>query len=146
MFEKFFREEKKQIKPEDQKLEQEMLVDKPVAPVMPRSIERNRPVFTGMEDHTISLKEAGELTRNFRKHAGTGAVKGKYFSRAAVEQILAQEDAAGIRYYYGEGNDGKAQMVIVGVDTFGRDIHDGFIYGNPLPAPRFTQEANPLNS
>lgn len=122
-------------------------VDMPLPPVLPAAVqERIRPVFTGFEDHTITLADAGELTRNYRKHAGQGAVKGKYFSRAAVEQLLAQEDAVGIRYYYGVDNDGRQQMVLVGVDTNGKDMVEGFLYGNPMPMARFNSESNPLNS
>lgn len=122
-------------------------VDAPLAvPVAPRIQERKRPVFTGFEDHTITLEEAGTLTRNYRMASGTGAVKGRYFSRTAIEQLLLQEDTAGIRYYYGEDTEGKPQMVLVGVDPFGQDLTEGFVFGHALPVSRFHEEANPLNS
>lgn len=122
-------------------------VDMPLPPVLPTEVhERVRPVFTGFEDHTITLTEASELTRNYRKQAGQGAVKGKYFSRAAIEQLLEQEDVVGMRYYYGLDNDGRQQMVIVAVDDKGKDLHQGFLFANPLPIPRFNSEPNPLNS
>ena len=124
----------------------EHYVDAPLAPVVPSPVQRIRPVFTGMEDHSISLQEAGSLTQNYRKAAGQGAVKGKYFSRAAIEQLLAQEEAVGVRYYYGVGTDGKQQMVLVGVNGLGQDLDEGFIFGNPLPMSKFQTEANPLNS
>ena len=67
----------------------QLLVDAPVeAPVVPQIQPRKRPVFTGFEDHTITLEEASTLTRNYRMAAGSGAVKGRYFSRAALEQLL----------------------------------------------------------
>ncbi|MBE0642854.1 MAG: hypothetical protein IH600_02120 [Bacteroidetes bacterium] len=122
-------------------------IDAPLAPPAPVALrERTRPVFTGFEDHTITLKEAGSLTRNYRKDAGTGAVKGRYFSRAAIEQLLLQEDVVGIRYYYGKDTDGHPQMVMVAVDPYGQDLTEGFVFGHALPISRFHEEANELNS
>lgn len=122
-------------------------VDAPVpAPVAPQIHTRKRPVFTGFEDHTITLEEASTLTRNYRMAAGSGAVKGRYFSRAALEQLLLQEDTVGVRYYYGEDTQGHLQMVMVGVDATGQDLTEGFVFGNALPVSRFHEEKNSLNS
>lgn len=122
-------------------------VDAPLAPPVAPSVQiRKRPVFTGFEDHTITLEEAGSLTRNYRMAAGNGAVKGRYFSRTAIEQLLLQEDTVGVRYYYGEDAEGKPQMVLVGVDAFGQDLADGFVFGHALPVSRFHEAPNPLNT
>ncbi len=126
-------------------------VDAPTPPPAPAPTDetvrtRSRPVFTGFEDHTISLEEAGELTRNHRKAAGQGAVKGRYFSRAAIEQLLLQEDTVGIRYYYGKDSEDRPQMVMVSVDAYGQDLTEGFVFGNALPISRFHEESNALNS
>ncbi len=145
MFENIFRNRGAEESPVRKDAE-ESYVDAPIAPVLPQRIERSRPVFTGMEDHSISFDEAGSLTRNYRKSAGPGSVKGKYFSRAAIEQLLSQEDVVGIRYYYGISTEGKEEMVLTGVNGFGQDLHEGFIFGNPLPISRFHSEPNPLNS
>lgn len=120
--------------------------DMPLPPIAPVVEPRRRPVFTGLEDHTISLDEAGTLTRNYRMAAGRGAVKGRYFSRVAIEQLLMQEDVVGMRYYYAEDPQGHPQMVIVGVDAQGQDLTEGFVFGNGLPVSRFHEESNQLNS
>lgn len=120
--------------------------DMPIAPVMAPVRERIRPVFTGFEDHTITVEEAGTLTRNYRMAAGRGAVKGRYFSRTSIEQILMQEEVVGVRYYYAEDNQGRPQMVMVGVDGNGQDMTEGFVIGNGLPVSRFHEHPNPLNS
>lgn len=120
--------------------------DMPVAPVMPPMRERRRPVFTGFEDHTITVEEAGTLTRNYRMAAGRGAVKGRYFSRSGIEQLLMQEDVVGIRYYYAKDSEGRQQMVLVGVDANGKDMTEGFVISNGLPVSRFHEHTNPLNS
>lgn len=120
--------------------------DMPIAPVAPVKHERSRPVFTGMEDHNISLDEAGTLTRNYRMAAGRGAVKGRYFSRVSLEQLLMQDGVVGVRYYYAEDQSGHPQMVLVGVDAQGKDLTEGFVISNGLPVSRFHEQANPLNS
>ncbi|MCZ7557312.1 MAG: hypothetical protein M5R41_13005 [Bacteroidia bacterium] len=52
-----------------------LYVDAPVAPAQPEVRERTRPVYTGLEDHSISIEEASALTRNYRMQAGAGAIK-----------------------------------------------------------------------
>ncbi len=121
-------------------------VDVPVAPAQPEVRERTRPVFTGLEDHTIALDEAADLTRNYRKNAGKGAIKGGFFGRAALEQVLSQEGVVGIRYYYAQENNGRPVMVLVGVDEHGTDLVEGFLCERSLPCPPFCTPWNPLNS
>ena len=120
--------------------------DMPIPTLAPVATERRRPVFTGLEDHTIDLDEAGSLTRNYRMAAGRGAVKGRYFSRISIEQLLMQEDVVGVRYYYANDPQGKPQMVLVGVDAQGQDLTEGFVIGNGLPVSRFHEVPNQLNS
>ncbi|MCB2203436.1 hypothetical protein KQI65_01710 [bacterium] len=121
-------------------------VDVPVAPVQPEVRERTRPVFTGLEDHTIALDDAAELTRNYRKSAGKGAIKGGFFGRAALEQVLSQEGVVGIRYYYAQENNGRPVLILVGVDENGKDLVDGFMAERAMPCPPFCSPWNPLNS
>ncbi|MCB2203438.1 hypothetical protein KQI65_01715 [bacterium] len=125
---------------------QDLYVDAPVAPVQPEVRERTRPVFTGLEDHTIALDDAAELTRNYRKSAGKGAIKGGFFGRAALEQVLSQEGVVGIRYYYAQENNGRPVLILVGVDENGKDLVDGFMAERAMPCPPFCSPWNPLNS
>ena len=124
----------------------DLYVDVPVAPAQPEVRERTRPVFTGLEDHTIALDDAAELTRNYRKSAGKGAIKGGFFGRAALEQVLSQEGVVGIRYYYAQENNGRPVLILVGVDANGKDIVDGFMAERAMPCPPFCSPFNPLNS
>jgi len=124
----------------------DLRVDVPVAPAHPEVRERTRPVFTGLEDHTIALDEACALTRNYRMKAGKGAVKGGFFGRAAIEQILAQENVAGIRYYYAREHNGRPVLILVGVDEFGKDLHEGFIAERSMPCPPYCGGFSPLNA
>jgi hypothetical protein len=124
----------------------DLFIDAPIAPAQPEVRERRRPVFTGLEDHTIAIEDASELTRNYRMSAGKGAIKGGFFGRAAVEQVLAQEGVVGIRYYYAKENNGRPVLIMVGVDEFGKDLVDGFIAERSVPCPPFCGTFNPLNS
>ncbi len=106
---------------------------------------RKRPLFTGLEDHTISLKDASDITQNFRKWAGKDAIKGGFFGIAAVRQLLAQEGIVGMRYYYGKEDDGRPVMILVGAKPDGNDLVEGFILERAIPCPPFCGWPNPLN-
>ncbi|MBR9977976.1 MAG: hypothetical protein KFH87_07800, partial [Bacteroidetes bacterium] len=87
-----------------------------------------------------------ELTRNYRMSAGKGAIKGGFFGRAAIEQVLSQEGVVGIRYYYAKENNERPVLIMVGVDEHGRDLVDGFLAERSVPCPPFCGDFNPLNS
>jgi len=124
----------------------ESFVDIPVAPAKPEIRERRRPMFTGNEDHDIMLGDAAALTRNFRERAGKDAIKGGFFGQAALQQLLDQEGVVGIRYYYGQENDGRPVLVLVGVDATGNDLIEGFILERSVPCPPYCGFFNELNS
>ena len=126
--------------------QQALNVDSPVKPVTTEFRQRFRPVFSGFEDHSIELNEASMLTKNYRKQAGRGSTKGQFFSRAAIEQLLLQEEVVGVRYYYTRDREGKLGLVLVGVQESGDDLHNGFISGNGIPTSPFCTDRNPLNS
>lgn len=102
--------------------------------------------FTGSEDHRISLEEAAHLTRNYRNRVGDEARLGGLFAREAFDRILAQEGAAGIRFYYGEADDGTPELVLVGVDIDGNDIVHGELAERIMGCPPLCGNRNELNS
>ncbi|MDH7515476.1 MAG: hypothetical protein QHI48_06365 [Bacteroidota bacterium] len=124
----------------------ESYIDVPVAPSKPQIRERRRPMFTGNEDHDISLADAAKLTRNYRERAGKNAIKGGFFGQAALQQLLDQEGVVGVRYYYGQENDDRPVLVLVGVDATGRDLVEGFLLERSIPCPPFCGFFNELNS
>ena len=123
-----------------------LYVDAPVAPAQPEVRERTRPVFTGLEDHSISVEDASSLTRNYRMQAGKGAINGGFFGRAAIEQVLSQEGVVGVRYYYAQENNERPVLILVGVDEQGKDMYEGFVCERAIPCPPFCGGFNPLNS
>ena len=91
--------------------------------------------------HRISLKEAVEMTHAYQEtHKG---VKGWWFSREAIESLLATSGAGGIRIYLGEGKAGPTP-VICPTSSDKRDITDGFIAEMALPCPPYCDDDSPL--
>ncbi|MBI3194191.1 MAG: hypothetical protein HYZ34_06970 [Ignavibacteriae bacterium] len=104
--------------------------------------------FTGDENHAISLNDAARLTYNFRESRVIPDIKGGYFGRRAIEEVLGQDGCVGIRIYYGTKDDGSPSFVVVGVDAIEDDIIDGnaAIMDENLPCPPRCGKANVLNS
>jgi len=103
-------------------------------------------MFTGDEDHNISLEEAAQMTSRFRATIPPGAKTGGFFGRTAIRQILAQEGCVGIRYYYGLNDNNDPVLILSGVDTNGNDIFEGELAEISSPCPPNCSEPNPLNS
>ncbi|MFQ5709416.1 MAG: hypothetical protein ACE5HO_18310 [bacterium] len=102
--------------------------------------------FTGKEDHSITLDDASVLTRNFQSENPVDQSIGAFMGREALLSILKQEGCVGVRIYYGldEANDRK--MVVVGVDTYGKDMTDGLLAERTRPCPPFCDESSELNT
>jgi hypothetical protein len=104
-------------------------------------------VFTGTENHDIPLAEASALTENYRNsNPAPTTCLGEYFSKTAVQQLLAQTGCVGMRIYYGEDTSGNQKLVIVGVNSTGNDLYMGKILEFGKPSPPDSSAANPLNS
>lgn len=103
-------------------------------------------MFTGNEDHSISLIDAKKLTKNFRDKAGADPILGGFFGKKALEEILDQQDCVGIRYYYGESKDGDPVLVLVGVTANGGDMPLGNLAEIAKPCPPYCILGSPLNS
>ena len=102
-------------------------------------------VVTGEEDHDISLADAVRLTDNFRKTVDAGTPLGGYFGRDAILRILSQEECVGIRYYYGQEDDGTSVLVLVGVNGNGEDMEEGELAERSWICPPFCDKKSALN-
>ena len=101
-------------------------------------------MFTGKEDHSITLAEAKKLTKKYRVKAGPGASLGCFFSKKALQEILDQDDCVGIRHYYGESKDGNPVLVLVGVTADGGDMTAGVLVELGFPCPPKCMAGSPL--
>ncbi len=100
--------------------------------------------FTGAEDHTISLQEASSMAANYQE-ANATAVKSHFFGRQAIEKILAQDGAVGVRIYYGLDNSGQQHLIMVGTDANQNDQVKGSLAEMAPPCPPFCGSDNELN-
>ncbi len=73
-------------------------------------------------DHSIDLKDAVELVRRYRKYAGPAAEKGGFFWAEPVRRMLSEPGVVGLRYYHGVDANGGYHIILLGVDSDGRDI------------------------
>jgi len=101
--------------------------------------------FPGAEKHEITLAEAKEAIKNYQLTLEKQALKGAQkkgstprcgtFDRAAFDKLLAQPGCAAIRYYNAQHADGNLSLVIVGVDTSGKDMTRAMIIDRPTFCP-----------
>lgn len=101
--------------------------------------------FTGNEDHSITLEDAVQLTANYRKNAGEKAIKGGFFGKTVLKNIINQKGCVGIKFYYGQNSDGKPCLVLVGADAAENDMTGGVLAERQLPCPPYCGENNVLN-
>ena len=104
-------------------------------------------MFTGTEDHEITLSAGAALTAKFRLLYGTLATQAQYFSRAGIEALLDQDGAVGIKIYNGMTNDliPLPTKVLVAVDADGTDILD-LVLDHGSKCPPNCSSTNDLNS
>lgn len=100
--------------------------------------------FNGTEGGQISLEVAAELTSNYRTENPTSRIA-HFFGRDILLELLNQDGCVGLRMYYGIGDDGEKELVVVGVDSDENDILD-IVADRSMPCPKACSSANPLNS
>lgn len=103
-------------------------------------------MFTGQEDHDITLAEGINYTSNFRAQMSENQSLGEYFGKRAVREVLNQEGVVGIRFYKGINEKGEQVFVLVGTDKFGNDLYEGRLAEKGMPCPPYCGAESPLNS
>jgi len=109
----------------------------------PHGVDR---VFTGEEDHVITLQEAANLTRSYRAGSAANAVKAGYLGRDAIEAMLNQDLAVGIRIYFARRTDGLITFVLAAVKADRDDIFEGILSEDAWLCPPWCSSPNELNS
>jgi len=103
-------------------------------------------MFTGGENHNISLDEASTMTKLYRQSLPVASRKGGFFGRDAIESVLAQADCVGIRYYHGINSKGEPVIILVGTDANEDDLVNGLLLEFAIPCPNQCGASNSLNS
>lgn len=81
--------------------------------------------FTGFENHLVTRAEVQDFVENFSQAFSSAAPAGGFVDKAAVLALVEQENAVGIRYYYGVGQDGETRLLWVGTDRDRNDLLEG---------------------
>lgn len=102
-------------------------------------------MFTGSEDHRISLEEASEMTARYRETITNGETIGGFFGVEIIKSILDQDNCVGIRYYYAINETGKKVLVLTGVNSNGDDLYEGILAEFSSGCPEYCSSPNPLN-
>jgi hypothetical protein len=77
--------------------------------------------FNSAVGDPIDLATAKSWAANYREK-NPGDTKGHFFGFEIIQQILNEAGCVGIRMYYGIDENGKKQIMLVGVDSDGENI------------------------
>ena len=101
--------------------------------------------FDGNENHDISLEIASQWTANYGNQNPNNTFA-HYFGRKAIEEILAQDGAVGIRIYYALEENNQKQYIITGVTSDENDLYEGKLAEKSQTCPPICGQKNPLNN
>lgn len=115
-----------------------------VYPSINKPVSAEQSLYSGHEDHIITLTEGIELTKAFRLSSKSDAVLAHYYGKDALSKIISQDGCVGARIYYGIHEDGSPTIVTVGVDNKGEDITKGLIAQISPPCPPYCAKNSEL--
>ena len=99
----------------------------------------------GAAQHHIELEKAVLLTANFREGIRPGQVKGGFFGKQAILNILRQKSCVGIRFWFAAKENGIPVIALCGVDHNGKDMLNGYLAEMSLLCPPYCDVfLNPL--
>lgn len=78
--------------------------------------------FNGSEGGPISLETAKKWTANYRATIKPGETEAHYFGHESIRRVLDESRSVGIRAYYAIDDNGKKQLLLVGVDEDGNNL------------------------
>ena len=78
--------------------------------------------FNGSEGGPISLETAKKWTANYRATIKPGETEAHYFGGGIIRRLLDENRSVGIRAYYAIDDNGKKQLLLVGVDEDGNNL------------------------
>jgi hypothetical protein len=99
--------------------------------------------FNGDESESVTLSNAATWTAAFRS-ANPNAIKGHFFGKNKINDILNQSGCVGIRIYNGIDN-GTPVLILVGVTSNENDMTSGTIIERAVLCPPYCGTGNSLN-
>ena len=97
-------------------------------------------------DHSITLEKAIEFTQRYRNSSSFNGKKGGFFGKAALMSMLEQNQAAGIRYYYGIDDEETPVLVLVAATEENQDLYNGELAEMAIPCPSVCDMDSPLSN
>jgi hypothetical protein len=99
-----------------------------------------------MSDFTITLKEAQDWATSWRTNPPKKLAKGHLISGTALSELLAIAGVVNVRAYMGVDDKGVQKLMLVGVDTQGKDLIDANhpVYDKTNPCPDICDPSSPL--
>jgi len=101
--------------------------------------------FNGDEGKQVTLTEASAWTENYR-NANPTEIKAHFFGINKINSVLQQTGVMGIRFYYGQEDNGTRNLILVGTDANENDMTTGIIIETGIPCPSKCGVVNELNS
>ncbi len=95
------------------------------------------------EPGEISLQEAIRFVERARQ-ARLLTVNGWSYPTSLIRQLCAQAGAEGVRMYLAVNDEAAPTLVLVAVDTSGKDMTDGALMEYLWPCPPFCDPTSPL--
>jgi hypothetical protein len=108
--------------------------------------QMDQPLYSGKENHFITLDQAAILVKNFRDSKVEGSIWGEYFGRDAILSIINQDNCVGMRIYYGQKDEGTKVLVLVGVNGSGGDMKEGLLAEVGFPCPPYCDSTKILGN
>jgi hypothetical protein len=94
-------------------------------------------------EHEITLDQGVELTTRFRNNQPSGTKRAFLIDKEDLTELLAQDDAAGIRVYIGQKTNGELALVVVATDSEESDIQS-IVMDRFHPCPDKCDSNSPL--
>jgi hypothetical protein len=78
--------------------------------------------FNGSAGGPIPLATAKQWTANYRATIKPGETEAHYFGADSINRVLNEDRSVGLRIYYAIDDNGKKQLLLVGVDAEGNNL------------------------
>jgi hypothetical protein len=101
-------------------------------------------VLTAGQQHSIDLPAAAGMTKRYRSSVPAGSFLAEAFGKNALDSLLRQPGAIGMRIYLARHADSSLGFVLVAVDTSGSDMTSGALLETGFPCPPDCDLASPL--
>jgi hypothetical protein len=85
----------------------------------------------------LTKRHRNRMIANFGVDGLVDGCLGGLFESASIQRLLAQQGCKYLRFYYGEDDQGKQHVVLVGADEHGNDLLGGasVVLQNHWPCP-----------